>query len=216
MPSGLTFLWEVVSAASVCLVDSKEGVTASCRRIVGYSAPVNKTESTTPWSVPVSSGDWCLHARKNPVRFRPTSTSKVEVSAGSYVEKLDILLSSPVYTVTPLLQMTMSEKVFWEIGSIPPPGEVPTGLDLSSSSPIISVTERFFRMSYGGKTLLAYLDSSPFTLDMVVPPWEFSVLWEFAKVGNFRFMTGTTQRPYCFLRSDSGVFFLPFKTGRQQ
>lgn len=216
IPSPRPFLWRVVEDAPTCLVDSIDGVTVASRRIVAYARPrLGQKSSSSTWSAPVPSGQWCRHANLNIVKFRLISASKMEVIAGNHLEVVDISPSSPVYTASSLLEMTKSEKVRWEIGNArQTKRRSGGGVDLTTSSPVISIGSQALKMSYAGKTIEADLVKSPFPVEIMLPPWEFSVLWEFAQSGNFSFMLGTTLRPCCFLRSDNGIFFLPFRATR--
>lgn len=216
IPAPRPFLWRVVEDAPTCLVDNRDGVTVASRRIVAYARPtLGQKSSSSTWSAPVPSGPWSRHAALNTVRFRPISASKMEVIAGNHLEIIDIPASSPVYTASSLLEMTKSEKVRWEIGNARrTKGRPSGGVDLTTSSPVISIGSQALKMSYAGETIEANLVKSPFPVEIMLPPWEFSVLWEFAQSGNFCFMLGTTLRPCCFLKNDNGVFFLPFRATR--
>lgn len=211
VPSKRDFLWRVVAASDYCLIDSSDGVTASVKRVVAYSKPSSPHSPSSRWSAALSPGSWCVSAMSNSVKFQPLDGARMKISTPASSEEVRILPSATAPSARHLWELSVSEKIRWDIG-LPKFPQLPSAdLNLSVSSPLISVGVDFFEMRYGKNRAVAPVKNSPFPVKLMVPPWEFSILWEFVKYGNFCFLFSTKNRPCCLMRDDNAIFFLPFR-----
>jgi len=216
--SGCDFLWLAAREVDSVLVDSSDGVSVAAGRLVAYSLPdyMPLTSRPTRWSTSVRSGEWCSAARgASLVNFKIINSSQIEISAESYSEILHVPSPCPVYTAAPLLKMVAEEKVRWKIKKAIPtsPRHPKSRHDAHHDAhhPLIRINSELMEMRSTKESMLLEVEKSPFSMDIALPPWEFSVLLEYAQAGEFELVMGTVSRPYCFMRKNNGVFFLPFR-----
>lgn len=207
--SGCDFLWRAAGEVHSVLVDSADGVSVAAGRLVAYALPQSASRSNR-WSTSVRSGEWCSAVRGSSlVNFRLVDSSRLEISAESYSKMMPVPSPCPVYTAVPLLKMTAGEKVRWRIKKSVSDSPRHPSSTLEGLAPSICVGSGVLEMRSTEGSVLFEVEKSPFSMDISLPCWEFSVLQEFAQAGEFEIVMGTVTRPYCFMRKNSGVFFLP-------